>query len=188
MVRQGKSCIKVILLVLLLIFVCLCSVGALCSILAKQSIKGPYSLDDEALLPFAMMYQVDRKQFCLTEIPQHARVKIKETSKYEGYDVILYIRDDKVSRSVFFAWENEQYVWIGERENHYSGREFMTPDGKMQERIKISYFERKVDDTIKGAYISYIGRDGSIPSLPTCDQALTYIREWDAARTKPDNH
>jgi hypothetical protein len=150
--------------------------------------RGPYNLDDEALLPFAAMYQVDREQFCLTEIVEDSKIEIRRAdSANRGYDIALHVHNDRMYRSVFFVRENDQYVWIGEQEIHRTGRYYSSIDGILPEEIVITYYEREVYGGIPGLIIAYHGDDASIPRMPTCDQALSYIREWSARRTETDN-
>lgn len=154
-----------------------------------QGNRGPYSLDDEALSPFVAMYQVDREQFCLTEIDPDSKVEIiRADSASRGYDVALRMYGDGVSRSIAFVWENGQYVWIGEKETHYSGRKYKSFDGTAREEIIITYHKRRTYGGPVGQIILYSGDDESIPPFPTCDQALSYIREWDARRVESDNN
>lgn len=146
---------------------------------------GPYSLDDEELLPFAAMYEVDREQFCLTEIDKDSRIEIeRDYHRSRGYDVGLRMYDDGVSRAVAFVLEDDQYVWIGEQETHYSGRTVMTIDGEVPEHITVTYHEKEYGaPSVMGQIISYSGGYENIPQWPTCEQASAIIREWDARRT-----
>ena len=103
-----------------------------------------YRLDDPELSPYAAMLQVDREQVCLTEIDPDSEVEVVDAS-YEGeeVDVVLHVRSDWVSRSVAFAWEDGEYVWIGEAETHYSGRTYVNFEGtEEREMIFVSYHER----------------------------------------------
>lgn len=161
-----------------------------CSDPSGSGSRGPYSLDDEELLPFAAMYEIDREQFCLTEIDRDSKVQIqRDPYKDGGSDVALHIYNDRVSRTVAFVWEDGQYVWIGEQETHYSGRTFMTPDGELLEKIVVTYHERPygAGSEITGLMISYVGEGESIPIRPTCDQVRPYIREWDAREKAPSD-
>ena len=150
---------------------------------------GPYSLDDKKLLPFAAMYKVDREQFCLTEIDQDSRVEIERDSRRShGYDVMLHLSSNGVTRTIAFVLEDDQYVWIGEQEAHYSGRKYMTPDGELREYIAITYHERKYGaGGMVGQRITYSGDDESIPRELTCEQASPYIRAWVTKEKVPDN-
>ena len=150
--------------------------------------RGPYSLDDEKLLPFAAMYEIDRESFCLTEIDRNSRVEIeRDYGGSHGYNVMLHIYSDGVSRTVAFVWENGRYVWIGEQELHYSGRRFITVDGEVREHIAVSYYKREIDGGTIGLSISYSGGYENLPSSLTCEQASPYIREWDARKEAPDS-
>jgi hypothetical protein len=143
-----------------------------------------FSLDDEALRPFAAMYEIDRTQYCLTEIDPDSIVHI-ETWDY--YDVVLHIEGYRTYRTVSFVQEQGEYVWIGEQESHRSGRTYMTPDGELSEQIVISYFEREVDLVPVGLTITYAGAHEDISANPTCEEALQVIRDWHARETTPDD-
>lgn len=149
---------------------------------------GPYSLDDEELLPFAAMYEIDRESLCLTEMDRDSKVEIeRDYRRSYGYDVMLHIHNDSVHRTVAFVWEDNRYVWIGEQELHYSGRTLMTPDGEIPEYISVTYHEREygAGSEITGLIIHYNGVDESIPAILTCEQAAPYLKEWDARREAP---
>jgi hypothetical protein len=150
-----------------------------------------YDLDAPELLSFSDMYEVDREQFCLTEIDKNATVEV-ERDEYaiRGYHAMLYIYRGNVSRTVAFVEENNQYVWIGEQEIHRSGRKFMTVDGEVEEYISITYYKRKIDgyDGI-GLDIVYNGDHQNV-DLPrpfdlTCEQVRPYIEEWDRKDEAP---
>jgi hypothetical protein len=80
---------------------------------------GPFGLDDEALKPYAAMFQVDREKACLTELDHNTAVKIwRSDRRSRGYDVLLLMEGKEVSRSIAFVLENGQYVWVGEQETH----------------------------------------------------------------------
>lgn len=140
-----------------------------------------YSLDDDRLIPFAAMYAVDRELYCLTEIAEDSRVEIEiDSFRSRGYDVMLHIHSDNTYRTVAFVRENNEYVWIGEQEIHYSGYAFVTPDGEIQEHISVTYHDRDYG-TITGTtepVIVYTGENEDIPSVLTCEQAAFYIEEW----------
>ena len=158
----------------------LCFTGVVLSGCIGPSVRqGPYRLGDEALRPFAAMYAVDRNGLCLTEIARDAEVYVDTEGPGERYDVILRIIADGVSRSVFFVWEDQRYVWIGETEIHYSGRKYTFIDTTVPEQIVISYYERPIYGGAVGLRISYWG-DEDWPSDMTCDEAHSYIRKWRA--------
>jgi hypothetical protein len=175
-VKRENHCTGMNLLTLVsLVFVCVAASG--CGILGHL---GLYSLDDEELEPFAAMYEVDRERFCLTEIDRDSRVEVEwDLQRSYGYDVMLHMYGDRVSRMVSFIQEDGQYVWIGEQEVHYSGRTFMTPDGEVREHIAVV-----CDDSAHGSSgmlevrIFYIGGYEDIPRQPTCEQASAIIKKW----------
>ncbi|MFC1976514.1 hypothetical protein ACFLXQ_08960 [Chloroflexota bacterium] len=146
-----------------------------------------YHLNDPVLSPFSAMYEVNREQFCLTDIDKNARAEI-ETDNYatSGYHVMLHIYSNNVSRTVAFVREGSRYIWIGEQEIHYSGHKFMTPDGEIKEHITITYQKQQLDDNVLGLKITYVG-DYQNVEFPfsafdlTCEQVLPYIKEWDKA-------
>ena len=135
-------------------------------------------MDDGRLLPFAAMYEIDRDSLCLTEIDPDSEVYIDALGG-RGYDVVLQLHNGNVSRTIAFILEGGRYVWIGEQEVHRSGRKFVTPDGTLPELIAITYHEREYGFSHEppGLIISYQG-ESEITSGLTCEQALTYIREW----------
>lgn len=138
-------------------------------------------LNDPELIPFADMYNVDRERFCLTPIDEDAAISIEYDSGTTGYDVMLHVEGKKVTRSVAFLSKDKEYVWIGEQEVHYSGREFQTVDGDVNEMIVISYKERPYQDNPKGLSISYWGDYQYVNfsnSSPTCEQVKPYISQW----------
>jgi len=107
---------------------------------SSQSSQAPNNVDAEALIPFAAMYHVDREQHCLTELDKGSEIEIRRAdTRTRGYDVVLHMHSDGVSRSVFFVWENNQYIWIGEQEIHRSGQNYMSLDGELPEEITITY-------------------------------------------------
>ena len=158
----------------------LCFTGVVLSGCIGPSVRqGPYRLGDEALRPFSAMYAVDRNALCLTEIARDAEVYVDTEGPGERYDVILRIIADGVSRSVFFVWEDQRYVWIGETEIHRSGRKYTFIDTTVPEQIIISYYARPTYGGAVGLTISYYG-DEDRPSDMTCDEAHSYIRKWRA--------
>jgi hypothetical protein len=147
-----------------------------------------FSLDDETLLPFAAMYEIDRDQYCLTEIDPDSMVHIERRDYGDySYDVILHIESDRTYRTVVFVQEQGEYVWIGEQESHYSGRTYMTPDGELDEHIVVTYDERAITSQPTGLSIFYAGVYEEIPANPTCQEALQVIRDWHAWETTPSN-
>jgi hypothetical protein len=150
--------------------------------------RGAYSLDDEELLPFAAMYEIDREQFCLTEIDRNSKVEIqRDYGGSSGYEAMLHLYSDGESRTIAFARENDQYIWIGEQKVHYSGQKFTTVDGEVRENITISYYKRKISGGVVGLSITYLGDSEEIPSVPTCEQASQYIKEWDTRSETSDS-
>jgi len=125
------------------------------------------------------MYEVDREQYCLTEIAPGSIVHI-ERQIYEdyGYDIMLHIESDRIYRTVSFVWEGDEYVWIGEQESHRSGLTYTTPDGELNERIVVTYHERADIFGPAGLSITYEGSYENISARPTCEEALRVIREW----------
>ena len=105
---------------------------------------------------------------------------ISELQKDGSELVLLEMAGEKVDRVVTFAWEDGQYVWIGEQEKHKSGRTFVTPDGELSERIAITYHDREygIDSKRVGLTILYIGEDPNIPTRLTCEQASSLLQAW----------
>lgn len=159
----------------------LCFMGALLFGCNRPGIRqGPYSVGDEALQPYAAMYEIDRSAHCLSEIARDAEVYVSTAdSPSSGYDMMLQVSTDSVSRSVFFVWEDQQYVWIGEQEIHYSGREYTSLDGTLPEQIIISSFERPIRGGLVGLRISYYGDEDRSWDM-TCKEARSYITRWHA--------
>jgi hypothetical protein len=127
------------------------------------------------------MFEVDRDAFCLTAIDPDSEVNIDIERQQDGSEfAILEIIGDKASRSVTFAWEDGQYVWIGEQEKHKSGRTFMTPDDELSERISVTYHARAygIDGKRIGLTILYIGEDRNIPTELTCEEASSILQSW----------
>lgn len=165
---------------ILILTCCIILVHSGCS--RQNGRKGPYSIGDEELVPFALMHQIDRSKLCLAEISSSSNVFVsKSDSINRGYDIALNMSGPEVSKSVYFVWENDHYVWIGEQETHYSGRKYSNLDGTFQEHITITYFERGTQGAPKGLRITYWGND-DIPSDMTCNTALSYIKEWDTRK------
>jgi hypothetical protein len=83
-----------------------------CSFGRTRASSSRLALNDAQLSPYATMLQVDREQVCLTEIDSDSEVEVVNVS-YEGEeaDVVLYLRSDRATRSVAFAWEDGEYVW-----------------------------------------------------------------------------
>ncbi len=144
-----------------------------------------YSLNDPELLPYAAMYEVDREEYCLSEIDPDSRVSILISDDNEGPDAVLDMRsDDWTYRSIAFVWEGGRYVWIGEGETHYSGRTYETPDGILPEEITIEYNDREVGYWgPAGLFIWYHGPDESLLDL-TCERAWSVIQAWEENRKK----
>lgn len=143
-----------------------------------------YRLDDPELAPFSSMYEVDREQFCLTDIDEDAGVEI-ERDEYatSGYHIMLHMYSGNIVRHIAFVREANRYSWIGEQEIHNSGRKFETIDGEDEEHISITYHKRKYNsyDSI-GLDIHYSGDykyvDFSRPFDLTCKDVKPYIEEW----------
>jgi hypothetical protein len=174
---------------LIVLIVCVAIVATGCTSRLSETYR--YSLDAPELLSFSDMYEIDREQFCLTEIDKNATVEV-ERDEYgtRGYHAMLYIYRGNVSRTVAFVEENNQYVWIGEQEIHRSGRKFMTVDGEVEEYISITYYKRKIDGYNRtGLDIIYNG-DYQFVNLPrsfdlTCEQVQPYIKEWNRKNSSP---
>ena len=148
-----------------------------------------YSLNDPALSYFKSMYEIEREQFCLTEIDKTSVAQIEESSvQTAGYDVMLHLYANLTSRHIAFIKENNRYVWIGEQEIDYSGRTFLTPDGWVEEHITISYFKHKITGAKAGSEILYTGdyQYVDFSGEPTCEQALFYIKEWSKHKKADD--
>ena len=127
------------------------------------------------------MYEIDRTQYCLTEIDPDSIVHIENWACRDcGYDVMLHIESDRTYRTVAFAQVHGEYVWIGEQESHRSGRTYRTPDGELNEQIAVTYHERKIDGQPVGLTIFYEGAHEDISANPTCEEALRVIRDWHA--------
>ena len=173
------------LLSFLALSVCFCLLAFACLALMPENVQGPYDLDDEELKPFIAMFEVDRQQYCLAEINKDSAVEFRKTDGEGGYDAELLIRNGGKSRSVFFARENDRYVWIGELEIHESGRWFDTVDGRQPEEIVIAYYSRSIQGGIKGLNILYFGDNERIQSPLTCGEALSIIRGWETETTEP---
>jgi hypothetical protein len=146
-----------------------------------------FSLDDDALRPFASMYEIDREQYCLTEIdPESTAHFAVEYGEY-GRQATIVIESDRTYRMVVFIEEQGKYLWVGEYEAHRSGRTYMTPDGELNERIVVSYFERKIDNQPIGLSIFYEGTHEDISANPTCEEALRVIADWHEREPTPNN-
>jgi hypothetical protein len=150
-------------------------------------------LENEALLPFSAMYEIDREQFCLTEIDSDSQVNIlwnhwigNQTSV-----VVLEIYNHRVSRSVFFLEEGEQYVWVGEHQWHYSGETLDTPDGEIRAHIIVSYINERIASDAQGVpaglRIDHFGVPGLPLMNPTCEQVWPLIREWETTEAIQSN-
>jgi hypothetical protein len=163
------------------------SVWVVSSCTGPRGDRGPFTLDNEALLPFAAMFQIDREQFCLSELADSSQVEIEKDDGAKGYDIMLHMFDDAVSRTVAFVWEEGRYIWIGEQETHYSGRKYMSPDGDLPESITIAFYARPISGAMKGLRITYWGDNRSVPLNLTCDQALSLIGEWDGKNALPQS-
>jgi hypothetical protein len=154
----------------------------------RSEFAGRHSPDDEILQPFAAMYEIDREQYCLTEIDPDSTVHVERRNDGDySYDVMLHIEGDTSYRTVAFVWEDGEYVWISEQETHYSGRTYMTPDGKYDEHIVVSYSKRARVGMPEGLLITYEGPYEDIPARPTCEEALRVIRDWRERETPPDD-
>ena len=165
---------KLTLPILLLILFC-----AILSCHDPSEFAGRHSPDDEILQPFGAMYEIDREQYCLTEIDPDSTVRVERRNDGDsGYDVLLHIEGDRSYRTVAFVREDGEYVWIGEQESHRSGRTYMTPDGEENERIVVTYQERAIPGGPAGLSITYSGPYEDISAQPTCEEALRVIREW----------
>lgn len=139
-----------------------------------------FSLDDDALRPFASMYEVDREQYCLTEINPESTAHFGVKHGEYGRQVTIVIESDRTYRMVVFVEDQSEYVWIGEYEAHRSGRTYTTPDGELNERIVVSHFGRRIDNQPVGLSILYEGAHEDIPANPTCEEALRVIADWHA--------
>jgi len=173
-IRDSNTRKQPCILILLLVLLC-----ATLSCYDPSGYGGQFSLDDERLEPFSAMYEIDREQYCLTEIDPDSIVSIeRQTYGDHGYDVMLHIEGDRRYRTVAFVWEGDEYVWIGEQESHRSGRTYTTPDGELNERIVVSYYERERPGMPAGLSITYEGPYEDVSARPTCKDALRVIRKW----------
>lgn len=172
--RDSNTRKKPCILILLLVLLC-----ATLSCYDPSGYGGRFSLDDERLEPFSAMYEVDREQYCLTEIDPDSIVHVERQIYGDySYDVMLHIEGDRSYRTVAFVWEDGEYVWISEQESHSSGRTYMTPDGELDEHIVVSYSEGARPSLPEGLSITYEGPYEDISTRPTCEEALRVIREW----------
>lgn len=145
-----------------------------------------YRLDDKELRPYAAMYQVDREQYCLSELDPLSEVAIHNASyEYGSYeeedpDVVIHLRRNNMTKSIAFAREDGGYVWIGEAETHYSGRTFYGVDGQEEEKIFIGYNLRQFGTWgSAGLTIHYFSEENEgFPDSLTCDEALLMIESW----------
>jgi hypothetical protein len=175
---RDKLTVPILLLVL---------VWVILSCYDRSEFAGRHSLDDEILQPFAAMYEIDREQYCLTEIDPDSTVHVERRNDGDySYDVMLHIEGDRSYRTVAFVWEDGEYVWISEQESHRSGRTYMMPDGEYDEHIVVSYSKRARVGMPEGLLITYEGPYEDIPARPACEDALRVIKDWHARETPPD--
>ncbi len=151
-----------------------------------------YSLDDKVLSPYGAMYQVDREQCCLAEIDPDSRVAIEYGSlTSEGFSIKLHMisNNQMTFRTVAFAREHDEYVWIGEAETHYSGLVYVDPnEGHLKEHLSILCNEREFDNSGPlGLHISYYGPNETISIFPTCEEALSLIEVWGTENAADDD-
>jgi len=126
------------------------------------------------------MYEVDREQYCLTEISPESTAHFGVKYGEYGRQATIVIESDRTYRMVVFVEEQGEYVWVGEYEAHRSGRTYITPDGELNERIVVSHLQREIDNQPVGLSILYEGAYEDIPANPTCEEALPVIRDWHA--------
>ncbi|MFQ6102530.1 MAG: hypothetical protein ACE5OS_15060 [Anaerolineae bacterium] len=179
-------------IVLVIVAIALLAAGLSCNRPPSVEEYYRYSLDDKVLAPYGAMYQVDREQCCLTEIDPDSRVVIEYGSlTSEGFSIKLHmISDNQMTfRTVTFAREHDEYVWIGEAETHYSGLVYVDPDeGHLKEHLSILCNEREFDNSGPlGLDIMYWGPDDSIWLSPTCEEALSLIETWKTENATGDN-
>lgn len=181
------ACMKSMVAVAGVLLVILSLVSGCCCVDLGYVLGPSYSLNDEDLLPFEAMYEIDRASRCLDPIDQSADVRIeRDPSGSRGYDVMLHLYGANVSRTVAFAWENGRYKWIGEQEIHPSGLNYSTVDGEAEERIVVNYHEREFFGSgPPGQRIMYFGRDPNIPLSLTCGQARAHISKWESEGASP---
>ena len=145
-----------------------------------------YDLDDDVLKLVEAMRRVDRQRFCLTQVEGDLKAQvIRSDSPTRGYDLLLHLYGQQVSRYVTFVWEEGHYIWIGEQETHFSGRTYDSVDGELPEEITIAYYDRRIEGAIPGLIITYSGDNKQIAPWPTCEQALDYIQAWNSDSLAP---
>lgn len=171
-----KSSLAVMLIVISLSFF-------YCNLFSTRKYR--YRLDEPELQPFSAMYEVDREQYCLTEIDPNAVVEIQrdEFSSW-GSQVWLSIYSSNTSRTVAFEKKGNQYIWLGEQEIHYSGHQYRSIDGTANEKISVTYNTREIcNGCPAGLRVRYTGDKHSVDFEKildlTCEDVKPYIEEWD---------
>jgi hypothetical protein len=148
----------------------------------------PFYINDDEIKQFPQIKESDRRHYCLTKIEQDLPINIlKSDNPNSGYDVRLHMYNSSTSRDVFYVWESGHYVWIGELEIHYSGREYTSLDGTLPEVISITYFIKDTNAGKKGLSITYWG-DENRPSEMSCDEAQSYIQKWRASKAESNEN
>lgn len=142
-------------------------------------------LSDKKLAPFSSMYQVDRLRFGLEQILASAEVDIErrvgQDAKTAGYDAMLHIRQDSLSKTVVFAWNGSAYDRIGEQDVHTGPHEFDTVDGKQQEHFTVTYHLRAIGTSAPGLRIDYFGEDKRLLNKKlTLSDIRPVLAEWNA--------
>ena len=149
-------------------------------------------INDPELKPFNAMYQVDRDQYGMTPLPEHAGVSVEKRDSDEaagyGYDVMLHISGNAVHH-VAFRLGADGYKWVGEQEECWGPREYDSVDGRFNEALTISYFHH-AQHHLEGLSISYRGREDALRELDimqefTVAKARQILRDWGCEPDSP---
>src|SRR6266567_8444611 len=107
------------------------------------------NMGDPALEPFDSMYSVDRRQWGFTPIPKTGTVFFSRKTFRDDYDAVLYFGGNPL-RSVVFRWDGKAYEWFGEQETFEGPQMWDTPDGRMHERLSITFYKEAGEGHLKG--------------------------------------
>lgn len=148
-----------------------------CCIFGLLGCNTHYAIEGSALAPFNNMYEIDRDRYGLGPLPKKAKVFIdRADSSTRGYDVMLRIYS-KSKHYVAFQREGDRYKWVGELEQCEGPREYRSADGRLNEEVTISYFQR-ASGYQDGLHTSYVGPDSLTDQEIPLERAKQLTKQW----------
>jgi hypothetical protein len=137
------------------------------------------SLDDPSLQPLLKaLDRSDRLALGFTPIKPSDDIRLEGATRQ--YDAMLHVYG-QTSRTIAFAREGGQFVWIGEQESHKGPHEYETVDGILREELVLTYETRPISGVpLNTLAVTYHGDDPTLswPHQLTPLEARVVLDRW----------